>query len=64
MSEHKKDTCQSLFTGIKELVNQILFVTDVAGEQIRHEQIGRCRLVPRKMSCYSFDVLVENSEQR
>jgi hypothetical protein len=37
MSEQKKNSGQSLFTGIKQLVNQILFVTDIAGQQIRHE---------------------------
>jgi hypothetical protein len=37
MSEHKKHSGQSLFTGIKKLVDQILFVTDIAREQIRYE---------------------------
>src|ERR1700730_3057095 len=40
MSEHKKDTRESLFAGIKQLVDQILFVADVAREQILHEHIG------------------------
>jgi len=41
MSEHKKDTRQSLFAGVKQLVDQILFVADVAREQISHEHIGK-----------------------
>jgi hypothetical protein len=45
MSEQKKNSSQSLFTGIEELVNQILFITDIARQQLRHEQIGE-RLFP------------------
>src|SRR6266550_2400390 len=32
MSQHKKDPRQSLFTGIKQLVDQVLLITDVAGQ--------------------------------
>src|SRR5438132_13892401 len=41
MSEHKKHTGQSLFAGIEQLVDQVLFITDIAGQQIRHEHIGK-----------------------
>src|ERR1700722_3870484 len=40
MSEHEKDARKSLFAGIEQLVDQILFVTDVAGKQVGHEHIG------------------------
>src|SRR5437879_4524771 len=42
MSQHKKDTGQSLFTGIKQLVDQVLFIADVARQQIGDEHIGKC----------------------
>src|SRR5271166_1506023 len=41
MSEHKKHSGQSLFTRIEELVDQILFVADIAREQIRDEKVGQ-----------------------
>ncbi len=41
MSEHKKHSCQSLLAGIKQLVDQILFVTNIARAQIRYEQVGK-----------------------
>jgi hypothetical protein len=41
MREHQKDAGQSLFAGIEQLVDQILFITDIAGELIRHEHIGQ-----------------------
>src|SRR5437016_13032699 len=43
MSEHKKHTGQSLFAGIEQLVDQVLFITDIAGQQIRQEHIGKSR---------------------
>ena len=39
MSEHKKDTRQSLFAGVKQLINQIFFIANVPRQQIRHEHI-------------------------
>src|SRR5205807_10491050 len=36
-----KDTGQSLFAGIKQLVDQVLFITDIPPQQIRHEHIGK-----------------------
>src|SRR5438445_4047334 len=42
MSQHKKDAGQTLFTGIKQLVDQILFITDIARKHIRDEHIGKC----------------------
>src|SRR5205807_3586910 len=42
MSQHKKDAGQTLFTGIKQLVDQILFITDIARQQIGDEHIGKC----------------------
>jgi hypothetical protein len=41
-SERKKYTGQPLFAGIKYLVDQVLFIADIADEQIRDEQIGKC----------------------
>jgi hypothetical protein len=44
-SEHQKHTDQSLFAGIEQLVDQVLFITDIARQQMRYEQIGNacCR---------------------
>jgi hypothetical protein len=41
MSEQQKDSGQSLFAGIEKLINQVLFVTDVPGQQIGHEHVGK-----------------------
>src|SRR5260370_24067874 len=41
MSEQKKDSSQPLLAGVKQLVDQILFVADIPRQQIRHEQIGK-----------------------
>jgi hypothetical protein len=59
MSEQKKNARQSLFTRIKQLVNQILLITDIAGQQIRHEQIGKC-VFPVKRLHHGF---LLNSQQ-
>jgi hypothetical protein len=37
VSQHEKDAGQPLFAGIEQLVNQILFVANIAGEQIRNK---------------------------
>src|SRR5450755_2043338 len=42
MSEQKKNTGESFFTGIEKLVNQILFVSDVPRQQIRYEHVRKC----------------------
>src|SRR5207245_6281034 len=41
ISRTKRHTCQSRVTGIEQLVDQVLFITDIAGQQIRHEHIGK-----------------------
>ena len=41
MSEHEKHAGQSLFAGIKQLVDQILFIPDIARQQIGHEHVGK-----------------------
>ena len=41
MSEQQKYPGQSLFAGIKQLVDQILFVTDVAREQLGHKHFRK-----------------------
>jgi hypothetical protein len=41
MGEQQKDSGQPLFARIKELINQIFFVTDVPRQQIGHEQVGK-----------------------
>ena len=41
MSEHEKDTSKPFLAGIKQLVNQILFVSDVPRQQICDEHIGK-----------------------
>src|ERR1019366_10095820 len=41
LSEQQKDSGQPLFARIKELINQIFFVTDVPRQQIGHEQVGK-----------------------
>src|SRR5271157_849642 len=60
MSEHKKHAGQSLFTGIKQLVDQILFVTDIAREQIRYEQVGKL-VFPMKRIHHGFLVDSQHS---
>src|SRR5882762_4222101 len=37
MSKQKQDSSQPLFAGVKQLVDQILFITNIPGEQIRHK---------------------------
>jgi hypothetical protein len=46
MSQDKQDTRQSLLAGIKQLVDQVLFIfiTDIAGQQIRHEHVAQSAL--------------------
>jgi hypothetical protein len=41
VSKQEKNASKSFLAGIEELVNQILFVSDVPCEQICHEQIGK-----------------------
>lgn len=41
LSEHEEDACQTLFAGIEQLVDQILFVAYIAGQQMGHEHIGK-----------------------
>ena len=45
MCEHQKDTSQSLL----QLDDQILFIADIAGEQVRHEQIGESVFVMKRL---------------
>src|SRR5213076_904583 len=59
MSEHKKHTGQSLFAGIEQLVDQVLFITDIAGQQIRHEHIGKS-MFPMKRGHHRL--LLESAE--
>ena len=49
MSEQQKDSGQPLFAGIKELINQIFFVTDVPRQQTGHEQVGKFVLERREI---------------
>jgi hypothetical protein len=39
MSKQEQDPSESFFAGIKELIDQVLFVSDVPGQQMRYEQI-------------------------
>src|SRR5579872_825244 len=41
MSQQQQNSGQPLFAGIEKLVNQILFVPDVPGQQISDEHIGQ-----------------------
>ena len=41
MSEYEKETGQSLFAGIEEVIYQVLFVADISRQQIRYEHIGK-----------------------
>jgi hypothetical protein len=39
MSKQEQDPSESFFAGIKELIDQVLFGSDVPGQQMRYEQI-------------------------
>jgi hypothetical protein len=41
MSQQKQNAGESLFAGVEQLVHQILFVADIAGQQIRDEHVGK-----------------------
>ena len=41
VSEQEQNPSQPLFAGIKELIDQILLVSDVPSQQIRYEQVGK-----------------------
>jgi hypothetical protein len=45
--QQEQKASQSFLTGIEKLVNQVLFVSDVPRQQIRHEHIGK-RVFPVK----------------
>ena len=63
MSEQQKDPGQPLFAGIEELIDQILLVTDVSPQQIRHEQIGK-RVFPVQRFHHGSLVDLQNSAIR
>jgi hypothetical protein len=37
MSQQQQNPSKSLFAGIKKVIDQILFVTDVPSQQVRYE---------------------------
>src|SRR4029077_14649060 len=41
MSQQQENAGQPLFTGIKQLVNQIFLIADIPRQQIRDEQVGK-----------------------
>ena len=59
MSKQQKYPGQSLFAGVKQLINQIFFVADVARQQICHEQVGKL-VFPVKRFHHRFLVNSQN----
>ena len=41
MCQQQQNPSESFFTGVEELVDEILFVADVASQQIRHKHVGK-----------------------
>ena len=46
--QQEQQARQPFFTGVEELVDQILFNPAVAGQQIGHEQLGKLRLIVKR----------------
>jgi len=45
VGHQQKDSCQTFFAGVEELIDKVCLGSHAASQEVRHEQIGECVLI-------------------